>query len=243
MRDNSGIDDLTKVNTETEFQPEDTFKRRSKCAKIFGRVGNIFMFLSTSSSYKSYIQSQLPDFVDGAIASVGKFIFSYEQVKTWDEWADYFEEKDLNTLSFREQGIFFILCVRIQRSLLYEISDPSFSWDEINLEEKTFYISYASELQEYLYEDSQRSLYKRIAHDFVVLLLCGNLWMNVFEIINYYDDMCFNYVQIVLKSLKSEAWQNEILEETRQSRVNNYRDLPKYANAQELMSSLLADEE
>lgn len=36
MRDNSEMTDLTKVNTETEFQPEDAFKNESKYVTIFG---------------------------------------------------------------------------------------------------------------------------------------------------------------------------------------------------------------
>jgi hypothetical protein len=43
MRDNSGIDDLTKVNTETEFQPKCIFKVRSKCVKIFVKLREVLM--------------------------------------------------------------------------------------------------------------------------------------------------------------------------------------------------------
>jgi serine/threonine protein kinase len=43
--------------------------------------------------------------------------------------------------------------------------------------------------------------------------------------------------------IRREIWKDEILDEDRQARANNYKDLPRYKNSQELMSSLLADEE
>lgn len=46
-----------------------------------------------------------------------------------------------------------------------------------------------------------------------------------------------------IHDIRVEIWENEILEESRQARANNYKDLPRYKNAQELMTSLLADEE
>ena len=43
MRDNSGIDKLTKVNTQTDLQPKYWFKMRSKCARMFGKLGGTIM--------------------------------------------------------------------------------------------------------------------------------------------------------------------------------------------------------
>jgi hypothetical protein len=260
MRDNSGIDNLTKINTETEFQPENTFKKGSKCAKVFGRVGDIFMTLITSNFYKSHIQSQLRDFADDSLSTIGKFVISYGESRTWDEWATYFENKDLDTLSLRESGILLMLCVRMQQSLLNTVSDSSFSWSNISLEEELFHLRCVLELQEYLCENSKKSIYKKIAYNFVILLLCNTFWSNFFHKVKKYNELCYEYIQTVLKAnyqyienniaedrenalLQVEVWEDEILEESRQSRANNYKDLPRYKNVQELMSSLLDTEE
>lgn len=43
MRDNSEMTNLTKVNTETEFQSKDTFKFESKHVRIFTKLRDVFM--------------------------------------------------------------------------------------------------------------------------------------------------------------------------------------------------------
>jgi Family of unknown function (DUF5678) len=216
MRDNSGIDDLTKINTETEFQPEDTFKRRSKCAKIFGRVGNIFMVLITSNSYKSYIQYRLHDLgnnVSDSLTLIRKSVFSVSGFETWDEWAIYFEQKDFKTLDLRERGIFFLVCARMQRDLLREVSDPSFSWNTINLEGEAFYLNLALELEQYLYDNHKRSLFKKFLDGVDILILCNQLWINFFDVISYYDEMCYEYVKIILE-LNYKYTKESIVEST-----------------------------
>jgi hypothetical protein len=200
MRGNSDMKKLNKVNTETEFQPKCTCKEESKCTKIFRRVGNIFMTLIISDYYKSYIQSQLHDFVDDPLSTIGKLAISHGESKTWDEWATHFEHKDLDTLSFRENGIFFMLCTRMQDSLLNKVAEPSFSWDNISLEEKVFHLECVMQLQRYLYENSKISVCEKIANYFTVLRLCNEFWINFFDIVNDYDKLCHKYIQIILES-------------------------------------------
>lgn len=260
MRDNSGIDSLTKINAETEFQPENTFKKGSKCAKVFGRVGDIFMTLITSNCYKSHIQSQLRDFADDSLSTISKFVVSYEESRTWDEWANYFENKDLDTLSLRESGILLMLCARMQQSLLNKVSDSSFSWSNISLEEELFHLRCVLELQEYLYENSKKSTYKKIAYNFVILLLCNTFWSNFFHKVKKYNELCHEYIQTVLKAnyeyienniaedkenalLQVEIWENEILEEACQAREIVRSGKFKRQTLDEFKASLFSDDE
>jgi hypothetical protein len=212
MRDNSEMTDLTKVNTETQLQPEYTFKTDSKCAKIFGRFGNVFMTLIASNLYSSHIQSQLHDLVGDSLSSISKFVISYGESRTWDEWATYFEHKDLSTLNLREVGIFLVLCTRMQQSLLDKVSNSSFSWDSISLEEEAFHLECAAQLQEYLYENSKISFRKKIVYYFSILRLCNEFWINFFSIVNEYDDLCHKYVQTILKASR-EYTEKNILED------------------------------
>jgi Family of unknown function (DUF5678) len=208
MRDNSEMTDLTKVNAETQLQPENTFKKKSKCARMFGRVGNIFMTLIASNLYSSHIQSQLHDLVGDSLSSISKFVISYEESKTWDEWATYFEHKDISTLNLREAGIFLVLCTRMQQSLLDKVSDSSFSWDSISLEEEVFHLECAAQLQEYLYENSKVSIRKKIGYYFSVLRLCNEFWINFFDIVNEYDELCHEYVQAIFKASREYIEKN-----------------------------------
>jgi hypothetical protein len=208
MRDKSDMPNSTKVNTQTEFRAENIFKMDSKCAKIFGRVENIFMTLITSNFYRSHIQSQLHDFVDDSLSSVSKFVISYGESRTWDGWATYFEHKDLDTLSFRESGILFMLCTRMQQSLLNEVSDSSFSWGNISSEEKAFHLRCVLELEKYLYENSRKSIYHKIVYNFMVLSLCNTFWINFFEEVNDYDRLCYDYIQIILKASREYIEKN-----------------------------------
>ena len=175
---------------------------------IFGRVQNIFMTLVTSNFYKSLAQSRLHDFLDDSLSSVSKFVTNYGESKTWDEWATYFEHKDFDLLTFREEGIFFLLCARMQESLFQEVSSSSFDWNNLSLEDQTFYLRYASEIELYLYENRKRSVYKRIGHAFIVLLFCNHFWINFFGIIEDYDYLCHEYIKIILKSSRECVGKN-----------------------------------
>jgi hypothetical protein len=198
--DNKKSTDLTELNAETEFQRQNTFKITSKCDKIFGRVGNIFMTLIDSNFYKSDIQSQLHDLVGDSLSSISKFVISYGESKTWDEWATYFEHQDLDKLSLRETGIFLALCNHIQQILLDKVSNPDFSWDSISAEEKVFHIGCASELQDYLYKNSKRSTREKIVYNFVLFRLCNNFWINFFDIITDYNELCHEYIHAIFNA-------------------------------------------
>ncbi len=166
------------------------------------------MTLIASSFYKSHMQQQLHDFVGDSLFSISKFVISRGESRTWDEWATYFEHKDLKTLNLREAGIFLALCTRMQQSLLDKVSDPSFSWDSISLEEEVFHLECVAQFQEYLYENSKRSVYENFLYYFIMLRLCNEFWINFFSIVNDYDELCYKYIQTILKASREYVAKN-----------------------------------
>jgi hypothetical protein len=251
MSDNSEVRKLTKIDAETEFQPKDTCKKRSKCTKIFRRVGNIFMTLIISDYYKSYIQSQLHDFVDDPLSTIGKLAISYGESKTWDEWATHFEHKDLNTLNLRENGIFFMLCTRMQDSLLNKVSDPSFSWASISLEEKMFHLECVTRLEEYLYENSKISVRRKIANYFTILRFCNEFWINFFDVVNDYNELCHKYIQIIFEAnrkytekniLDSGIKKQETIRQTQESLQSLTESLPITTFDEKLVTAFTSEQ-